>query len=135
MWKRFHDAPMYGVTFSSLKFLPLVLSMMQFPASRSFPSDASRARSSSDSFSRVRLPLETSPSDFDEAVRKLKQRPTDELRRARKHHRRALKALRNDGYEALPDPTRDRLIKRFQTNLTALNDVLERGSEDGEVGR
>ncbi len=109
--------------------------MMQFPASRSFQSDTSRARSSSDSFSTVRLPLETSPSDFEEAVRKLKQRPTNDLQRARKHHRRALKALRNDGYEALPDHTRDRLIKRFQTNLTALNEVLERGSGDGEVDR
>jgi hypothetical protein len=108
--------------------------MMQFSASQPFPSDASRARSSSDSFSSVGLPLEASPSDFDEAVRKLKQRSTDDLQRARKHHRRALKALRTNGYEALPDHTRGQLIKRFQTNLTALNEVLERGSEDGEAG-
>jgi uncharacterized membrane protein YccC len=97
---------------------------MHLTASSFSQSDASRTPSS-DTFSSVRLPIETSPSDFEEAVQKLQQRPGDELRRARKHHRRALKALRDDGYEALPDSTRERLISRFQENLTALNEALE----------
>lgn len=98
---------------------------MQSSTSRSFQHNTSRARSSSSPLSSVQLPLDTSPKDFSEAVRKLKQRPTDELQRARKHHRRALKALRDDAYEALGDQTRTRLIERLQTNLTALNKALE----------
>jgi hypothetical protein len=96
---------------------------MQLTASSFSQSDASR-NPSSGTFSSVRLPIETPPSDFEDAVEKLRQRPTDELQRARKHHRRALKALRDDGYEALPDATRERLISRFQENLTALNEAL-----------
>jgi len=96
---------------------------MQLTASSFSQSETSRTPSS-DTFSSVRLPIETPPSDFEDAIEKLRQRPTDELQRARKHHRRALKALRDDGYEALPDATRDRLIRRFQENLTALNEVL-----------
>lgn len=97
---------------------------MHLTASSLSQSSASRSPSS-DTFSSVRLPIETPPSDFEEAVQKLKQRPTDELRRARKHHRRALKALRDDAYGALPENTRDRLIRRFQENLTALNEALK----------
>jgi len=78
-----------------------------------------------DTFSSVRLPIETPASDCEEAVQKLRQHPTNELRRARKHHRRALKALRDDAYRALPNRTRDRLVCRFRENLTALNEALK----------
>jgi hypothetical protein len=104
---------------------------MHPPASSFSQSNAPQA-ASSDTFSSVRLPIETPPSDFEEAVQKLEQRPTDELRRARKHHRRALKALRDDAYGALPDATRDRLIRRFQENLTALNTALQTDEPDAE---
>lgn len=104
---------------------------MQLTASSFSQPDAPDAPSS-DTFSSVRLPIETPPSDFEEAVQKLKQRPTDELQRARKHHRRALKALRDDAYGALPEHTRDRLIRRFQENLTALNEALQTEEADTE---
>ncbi|MFB6097718.1 MAG: hypothetical protein ABEK84_01100 [Salinibacter sp.] len=98
---------------------------MHPPASRSVQSNAPSPNSTDDSFPAVQLPLESPPSDLEEAVRKLRQRPSKELHRAHKHHRRALKALRNDAYDALPESTRERLIQRFQTNLTALNAALE----------
>jgi hypothetical protein len=103
---------------------------MQLTASSFSQPDAPGAPSS-DPLSSVRLPIETPPSDFEEAVQKLKQRPTDELQRARRHHRRALKALRDDAYGALPEHTRDQLIRRFQENLTALNEALK--TEESET--
>lgn len=83
---------------------------------------------SSDSFSSARLPLADVPSDFEEAVEQLAQRPEDELTQARTHHRRALKALRDGAYDALSDETRERLTKQFRLNLRALNQAL------GETG-
>ena len=123
-WKRFqHRAA------RNKHFFPLVSS----PASRTQQTAISDARSTGD-LPLVQLPLESAPSDLDEAVQELTERPEDELRRARKHHRRALKALREDTYEALPKETHEQLVRRLQTNLTALNKVFERGSEDGEAG-
>lgn len=124
-WKRFQDDDDV-LAARLLSDSPSLQSFnsMHLTASSFSQSDASRTPSN-DTFSSVRLPIETPPSDFEEAVQKLKQRPSDELRRARKHHRRALKALRDDAYEALPENTRDRLISRFQENLTALNEALK----------
>ena len=87
--------------------------------------DISDTRSPGNPFTSVQLPLDSPPADLDEAVEALRERPQDELQRARKHHRRALKALRKGAYEALPDDTRDQLIERFQTSLTALNRALK----------
>lgn len=81
--------------------------------------------SSSDEDSPVQLPLDTIPQEYEAAVSKLKQRSRDDLERARKHHRRALKALRKGAYDALPEETRDQLTKQLLTNLTALNDALD----------
>ena len=105
---------------------------MSSPASRTQQTAISDARSTGDSLSSVQLPLESAPSDLDEAVQELTERPEDELRQARKHHRRALKALREDTYEALPEETREQLVRRLQTNLTALNAALETEASDGE---
>lgn len=81
--------------------------------------------------SSVQLPLEETPSDYEKVVQELKRRPADELRQARKHHRRALKALRHGAYTALSESTRERLAKRFHTNLKALNDAL--GSDESDA--
>lgn len=105
---------------------------MSSPASRTRQTAISDAHSTGDPPSAVQLPLESVPSDLDEAVQELTERPEDELRRARKHHRRALKALHENAYEALPEDTRERLIRRLQTNLTALNAALETEASDDE---
>lgn len=80
---------------------------------------------SSDSLSPARLPLDDPPSDMEEAIEKLQSRPEDELRRARKHHRRALKALQEGAYEALAEETRERLECQFRSGLHALNRALD----------
>lgn len=79
----------------------------------------------SDSFSSAGLPLADVPSDFDEAVEQLAQRPEDELTQARTHHRRALKALQDGAYDALSDETRERLTQQFRLSLHALNQALD----------
>lgn len=108
---------------------------MPSPLSRKQPTDIANPRSTGTSPSSIQLPLDSPPSDFDEAVQKLADRPQDELQRAQAHHRRALKALRDDAYEALPDSTRERLIRRLQTNLTALNEALEMDRSDDSSSR
>jgi ribosome-binding ATPase YchF (GTP1/OBG family) len=75
------------------------------------------------------LPLEEPVSDVSTAAQELKQRPLNDLQRARQHHRRALKSLRNGAYDALSEDTRLRLIKRFRTNLKALNEALEMSTD------
>jgi hypothetical protein len=102
------------------------------PPSRPPEFDSSHSRSG-DAFASVQLPLEEPPSDYDKAVRKLKERPADELRQARKHHRRALKALRDGAYNALSEGTREQLVRRFHTNLKALNDALNTEAPDADA--
>ncbi len=80
---------------------------------------------SSDSLSPSRLPLDHPPSDMEEAVEQLRRRPEDELRRARTHHRRALKALQEGAYEALSAETRERLTRQFRSGLHALNRAID----------
>lgn len=93
------------------------------------PSSPNSSHSSGDTFSSVQFPLEEPLSDLEEAVHKLEQRPSDELRRARKHHRRALESLHNGAYDALSDRTRERLLKRLHTNLEALKRALDTTAE------
>jgi hypothetical protein len=80
----------------------------------------------------VQLPLDTIPSEFEAAVAELKQRSRADLKRARKHHRRALTALEDGAYDALPDETRTQLTKQLHTSLAALNEALNEpdASED-----
>lgn len=91
--------------------------------------------SSSNEDSPVQLPLDTIPQDFEAAVAKLKQRDRDDLERARKHHRRALKALREGAYDTLPEETRDQLSKQLLTNLTALNEALDESNVSDEASQ
>lgn len=74
----------------------------------------------------VQFPLEEPISEMEEAVQKLQQCETAELRRSRKYHRRAVQALQKGSYESLSESTRERLLKRFLTNLEALNKALGR---------
>jgi hypothetical protein len=71
------------------------------------------------------MPIEEPVGDLDEAVHKLKQCSSTELRRAHQHHRRALESLRQGGYSALSEATRDHLIGRLRHNLKALNRALD----------
>ncbi len=89
------------------------------PESTSSPSGAVQR------FSAVRMPIEEPVEDFDAAVDELRHCSSAELRRARKHHRRALESLRNGGYHSLSDATRDHLVERLHNNLAALNRALD----------
>lgn len=74
------------------------------------------------------LPLTNRPDDPDELVHALCDCSPEDLRRARRHHRRALKALADGHYNALSDQTRRRLIERLRKDLTALNRALSSSS-------
>lgn len=91
-------------------------------------SDTSRSDLSSigspQRFFAVRMPIEEPVKNTDEAVAKLRQCDSTELRRARKHHRRALESLQNGGYSCLADATRTHLAARLRNNLDALNQAL-----------
>lgn len=89
------------------------------PESTSPPSGAAQR------FSAVRMPIEEPVEDFDTAVEKLRRCTSTELRRARKHHRRALESLQNGGYHSLSDATREHLVERLRNNLAALNQALD----------
>lgn len=96
--------------------------------------DTSRSESSTspgvERFTAVQMPIEEPVDDLDDAVEKLNTCSTTDLRRARQHHRRALESLRNGGYHALSDETRDQLVDHLQNNLRALNRALESTSEN-----
>jgi BRCT domain type II-containing protein len=97
------------------------------------PSDSSSSSSANRSetetavqrFSEVRMPVDVPADDPEEAVERLRQCSRPALRRARKHHRRALESLRTGGYSALSEATRRRLTDRLRSNLEALNQALE----------
>jgi hypothetical protein len=107
----------------------------------------SSSRDASQRFAAVRMPIEEPVADFADAVQKLQQCDSADLRRARQHHRRALESLQNGGYSGLSDATRKRLVGRLRANLKALNHVLdasgsadapssdEEGESDGEEER
>jgi hypothetical protein len=88
-------------------------------------SNSASSRNASQGLAAVRMPIDEPVGDLDDAVRKLKQCSSTELRRARQHHRRALESLRQGGYSALSESTRDRLISRLRHNLKALNRALD----------
>jgi len=94
--------------------------------------DASSSRDASQRGSTVRLPIGEPLDDLEEAVGKLKSCSSTELRRARRHHRRAIESLQEGGYSALSEATRDHLLSRLRTRLKALNQVLDtsNGSDD-----
>jgi hypothetical protein len=48
----------------------------------------------------------------------------DDLRRALRHHARALKALRGSAYETLSEPTRRQLITKLEHDWSELKDRL-----------
>ena len=89
---------------------------------------AARSPGSSSSITGDRLPLDLPVDDhaetFDQMMNQLQRCAPEDLRRARRHHRRALEALRNGCYEALCEDTRDQLIGRLQVDLDALNQAL-----------
>jgi len=76
------------------------------------------------------MPIETPVENTEEAVEQLRQCSSTELRRARTHHRRALEALRNGGYNNLSDPTRKHLTDQLRSNLDALNRALATASPE-----
>ncbi len=71
------------------------------------------------------MPIGDSADSVEEAARALQKCPPDDLRRARRHHRRALAALQNGCYDALDSDTRGTLIQRLKADLTALNRALD----------
>lgn len=98
--------------------------------SRSASQEAPSRPDTSQRFAAVRMPLEEPVDDFEEAVQELQQCPSTELRDARDRHRRALAALRDEGYNGLSDATREHLEGHLRTNLKALNRALDRVSPD-----
>jgi hypothetical protein len=74
------------------------------------------------------MPIDVPVDDTEEAVERLQRCSSAALRRARKHHRRALESLDTGGYSALSEATRDRLAARLRKNLKALNRALESAS-------
>lgn len=93
-------------------------------------SGSPHTRNASDAFQTIRMPIEEPVTDLEEAVEKLKQCSTAELKEARRHHRRALEALDTGGYDALSEGTRGKLVERLHTNLEALNGALNALEED-----
>jgi len=58
----------------------------------------------------------------------------DDLRRALRHHARALKALRGSAYETLSEATRSTLIEKLERDWTELKSRLRRHrNEDDSV--
>lgn len=95
-----------------------------------------QSQSSSDPsrpFATVRMPIEEPIENVEDAVQKLQQCSSTELRRARQHHRRALESLRQGGYTALSESTKTRLIEHLRRNLKALNDALDPSSSSDHV--
>ena len=82
--------------------------------------------SSSSTSSRLplELPVDNQADTLEQMMNQLQRCAPEDLRRARRHHRRALEALRNGCYEALCEDTRDQLIGRLQVDLDALNRAL-----------
>ena len=72
----------------------------------------------------VHMPIDGPVDSIDDAVHQLLQCDPSDLRRARRHHRRALSALERGSYETLADDTRTRLVDRLRTDLEALDRAL-----------
>jgi hypothetical protein len=74
----------------------------------------------------VQMPIEGSTDSIEAAVEKLLACDISELRRARRHHRRALSALENGSYDTLSDPKRSELVRRLRSDLEALDRAINR---------
>jgi hypothetical protein len=72
----------------------------------------------------VQMPIEGSIDSIEAAVEKLLACDMSELRRARRHHRRALSALENGSYDTLSDPKRSELVRRLRIDLEALDRAI-----------
>jgi hypothetical protein len=70
-------------------------------------------------------------SSLEAAVEMLRKRDPDDLKRARRHHRRALTALKGGCYDALGGTTRTQLIQRLTADLEAINRALKAMAGDG----
>lgn len=99
----------------------------------SSPDTPSTSPDPSQRLAAVRMPIEEPVEGFEDAVQKLRQCSSTELRRARQHHRRALESLRDGGYNALSKATRAHLTGRLRTNLKALNHVLDATPADSSA--
>lgn len=102
----------------------LVLPLMPMPAVDTSDRQSSSSAPITERFTAVQMPIDEPIENFDEAVEELRKCPKNELRRARQHHRRALESLKNGGYNALSDETREELINHLNDNLRALNRAL-----------
>lgn len=71
------------------------------------------------------MPIDDTADSIEEAVSALRECSPEDLRRARRHHRRALEALQDGCYDALGDDTRGTLIQRLKADLTVLNRALD----------
>lgn len=90
------------------------------------------SRSSDRPFSyTVRIPIDDSVDSMADAVQQLKTCNPQDLRRARRHHRRALAALEDGSYETLADDTRSQLVTRLRTDLEALDRALNQLDASG----
>lgn len=87
-------------------------------------SSTPRFLSSEDRYA-VRMPLNEPADSMEEAVRDLMKRDPADLRRARRHHRRALAALRSGCYDAVGEDTRAQLVQRLRADLKALTRALQ----------
>jgi hypothetical protein len=76
------------------------------------------------------MPIDGPVETMDAAVRKLRSCDPTELRRARRHHRRALAALENGSYETLTGDTREQLVRRLRLDLEALERALDERRSD-----
>ena len=83
----------------------------------------------------VQMPIEGSIDSIEAAVEKLLACDISELRRARRHHRRALSALENGSYDTLSDPKRSELVRRLRSDLEALDRAINRAGSSSVPGR
>lgn len=137
LWKRFHEPD--GLVLRRVDLsrqigngpqarrnaAPFPFALLNMLSPTVSPQSDEASSNSGDSFSPAHLPLDHPASSLEAAVEQLRCRPEEELRRARKHHRRALKALQDGAYEALSAETRDQLVHQFRSGLRALNQALD----------
>lgn len=74
----------------------------------------------------VRMPIDGDVDSLEAAVEKLLVCDSNELRRARRHHRRALSALENGSYDTLSAHKRSELVRRLRADLEALDRAIHR---------
>jgi len=83
----------------------------------------------------VRMPIDGDVDSIEAAVEKLLACDSNDLRRARRHHRRALSALENGSYDTLSDRKRSELVRRLRVDLEALDRAIHRGGSPSSDDR